>query len=130
MGDGPEARGSGGFGRGPVHRTLSGGRQPEVDDLTAPRANEVMVMAGQILGQLEAGEFVAAEDPMDHARLLENGEIPIGRTLRHVGPVGDKLGRGHRSPGRDQGVDQTSATGGVPLVDPAQTGGCRRVELV
>src|SRR6478672_6752554 len=44
-------------------------------------ADQVMVVAGQVVGQLEAGVLLAGGDAADHPGLLEDGEVPIGGGL-------------------------------------------------
>ena len=59
----------------------------------AAAAHEVvMVVSGELLDQLVAGELVAADHPVHHPHLLQEREVAVGRALRHTG-VADQLAR-------------------------------------
>ena len=60
---------------------LGGVVELEVGDVAATVADEVVVMAGQVLGQFVARELVGGDDPAHCTDLFENGEIPIHARL-------------------------------------------------
>lgn len=73
--------------RGPlefiVEQMLEFIAESDIENHPAVGANEVMVVcAGDRLGELEAGMIIAGDDAMHHTGFLQNGEVPVGRTLR------------------------------------------------
>jgi hypothetical protein len=68
----------------PVHVGLEVVGDRDVLDAPARRADQMMVMFGQILSELVAAELLVRDDPLDDARLLEGGEIPVDRALRQA----------------------------------------------
>ena len=54
--------------------TLGGRRHHEVDDGTAAGADHVVVVLGEVLGQLVAGEVVVGDDAVDDVGLLEESD--------------------------------------------------------
>ena len=44
----------------------------------------VVVVAGEVLGELEARVLVVGDDAMDDARLLEHDEVPVDAALREA----------------------------------------------
>ena len=85
--------------------TSSFGWQLEVGHQAAVGAQQVVVVAGQVLGQLEAGELVDGHDAPDHAGLGQHGQGAVGRALGQGGVVLEDLGDGQGSPGDLEGVD-------------------------
>ena len=64
-------------------RPLEPRRRRHVGHQAARRADEMVVMmAAQILGELEAAEVVVAGEATDHPRLRQRGEAAVGRALR------------------------------------------------
>src|SRR5699024_963772 len=69
----------------------------EVRDLATDSADQVVVMVvGEVVGQLEAGELVDRCDAVDHTARLEHGEVAVGRALGEIAGF-DDLGGGERS---------------------------------
>ena len=96
-----------------------------VKSWTSPqlRADEVMmVMPGEILGQLVAGELVAADDPVDHAGLFEDGQVPVRRRLGQRPVACEQLRDRQWRLGRGQHPHQRAAGPGIALVEPPQAG--------
>ena len=103
----------------------------EILDRAAGDADQMVVMvAGQLLGEFEAGELVAPHHPTHHAGLLENGQGAVGGALGQLPAVGDQLSGGEWPAGFGQGVDEGAPTRGVAMVDPPQPGGDERVKVV
>src|SRR5215471_19569234 len=65
----------------PLDLRLDPGRHGEVPDLAAGGADEVVVVPGEVLGQLVAGELVGGDDPVDDPGPLQHGEVAVGRRL-------------------------------------------------
>ena len=63
---------------GPGDGSLEGVAGCDVDDSAAARAQEVVVVLGEVLGQLEAGELVVGRDASDHPGDLEVDEVAVG----------------------------------------------------
>src|SRR5687768_1612119 len=107
----------GGFGE----RLLEAGGGGDVGDRPAGAAKEVVVVIGEVLGQLEAGEFVGPGDAADDAGLDQHPQIPVGGALgnRLAGPR-EHLGYRQRAARSGQGRDDGAAPGGVALVERRQ----------
>jgi hypothetical protein len=88
----------------------------EVLHAAAGRADEVVVVLGEVLGQLEAGELVARDDAVDHTGALEDPEVPVRRALGEVTGGPEQLGEGDRPLGLLQRLDERAPVGGVALV--------------
>src|SRR5437879_541270 len=89
-------------------------RSSEVLHLPARRADQMMVVLGEILSQLEPGETGAGDDAMDGTCLLEDGEVAIRGALGQVA-AGDEVGDGQRLRGRIQPFDDGATARGVTL---------------
>ena len=88
---------------------LDVGGEGEILDGAARRADEVMVVFGEILGELVTGELATAVDSPDYARLLEQGEVAVGGALRKALARSEQLGDRHGSiGGRKHGDDGSS----------------------
>src|SRR5215469_9517016 len=74
-----EALGIGELADGAGHLLLEAVRQGDVGDLPAADAQQVVVMLGEVLGQLETGELVTGRDPADQAGRMQVGQVPVGR---------------------------------------------------
>jgi len=99
---------------------LEQGRKGHVNDLAAVDAQQVMVVLGEFLGQLEAGELVVGGDPPDEPCGVQIDQVPVRRAAWQVreplGNVADADGMA----GADKQVDNRPPPGGVALIDPAQ----------
>ena len=92
-----------------------------VGDLAAAHAQQMVMVLGEVLGQLEPGELVAGSDPAHESGRLQVGQMAIGRAARQLGePVGD-VADAHRVPGVTEQLDDGAASGRVALLDEAQT---------
>jgi hypothetical protein len=111
LGEGVELVGDGAF---------EGGRGGDVDDLPASGAEEVMVVFGQVLDQLEAGELIIGGYPPDDRCSLQVNQVTVSGA---AGEVGKALGDITDTDGVAlvyEEVDDGPATGGVALVDGAK----------
>ena len=61
------------------------------------RADEVVVVTGEILGELPARELVGADDAVHDAGFLEHHEVAVHRALREVGALVEDLGDRERA---------------------------------
>ena len=102
------------------HDPLERGRGSDVDDATADRAQQVVVVLGQILGQLEAGELVVGRDAPHDTGTLEVDKVPVGGAPRDLRKLRRDVGDAHRVAQRRQELHERPPAGGVALVDAAQ----------
>ena len=86
----------------------------EVQDRAAARADQVVVMIGEVLGQFKASKLVGSDDSMHHTAGLEHGQVPVRRALGERSCLQD-LGRGEGTTGLAQHLDQAAPPGGVAL---------------
>ena len=93
-------------------------------------ADEVVVVAHQVLGQLVAPAFVAGDDAVDDADLLEHDEVAVGRALGERRAAGEQLGDGRRAGGVGEQVDDRPAAVRVALVGCPQPLGDGVVQLL
>ena len=98
------------------------GVEGEVGHVAAGRTDEVVVMFGEVLGQLVAGEVVVGDDAMDDGGLFEHGEVPVGARLREVVGELEHLGDGQWTIGGVEDVDQGTAATRVALAELAEPG--------
>ena len=113
-------------------RTFDRGGRGEVFDAAAVRAHEVMMVAGEILGELVAREVGVGHEPVHDPRLLEHHEVPVGRALGELGPGVEDLGDRERPVGGLEHVDDEPARRREPLLlgccSSAEIVSCSRVE--
>jgi hypothetical protein len=67
----------------------------------------VVVLAGQVLGQLEVAVLVGCDDPPHHPGIDELGQVAVGGALRELGSVGEDVGQRH--PGAPRASTSTTA---------------------
>ncbi len=111
-----EPAGVGHLGERRPERALEVVGDREVLHAATARAHEVVVVLGQVLGQLEAGELVARDDAVHDAGALEDAEVAVGRALGQVTGGAEQLGEGDRPVGALERLDEGAAIGGVALV--------------
>ncbi len=75
----------------------------------------VVVLSGDILGQLEASVFVGGDDPMHHTHRLEQREIPVDRRLRQGSIPFEQLVDGGRGISGGEQLDDGLSAAGVAL---------------
>lgn len=78
------------------------------------------MVAGEVLGQLEASVLVVGHDAVHDAGLLEDDEVAVDAALREVAARGEDLGDRERSGGLAQHGDEAHSVPGHPLIDTAQ----------
>ena len=81
---GAEAGRAGDGGGGRRHRAFEPRRRGHVLDASARRADEVVVVTGEVFGELPARELVGADDAVHDARLLEHDEVAVHGALREA----------------------------------------------
>ncbi len=107
---------------------LGGGR--DVYDLAALDADEVVMVFGQVLRELETCELVAAGHTSDDTCDLEVHEMPVGRAAgkrrETIGNVPDAHG-----PARAyEHLDDGAPAGCVPLIDATESGLHQAVQFI
>jgi hypothetical protein len=116
---GPEAGGPGDLRRRRLHRLLEPGRRGHVLDHPTVGADQMVVMTGEVLGELEPRVLVVGDDPVHETGLLEHDEIAVHRALREVTARRQDLGNGQWPRRGREHLDDRLAVGGEALVDPA-----------
>ncbi len=101
-------------------RPLQAGRGGDVDDLAARFADEVVVVAGQVLGQFEAAVVVATGHPAEGLGIDEGRDVAIGRTLGDGRRSGEYLRDAQGPAGRREGLDQSSPRCRIALLHLGQ----------
>ena len=104
-------------------RLLHRGRGREIFDLAAVRTHQVVVMSGEVLRQLVAGEIVAGRHAVHDTRLFEHHEIAVRGALREAGLRVEDFGNRQRTRRRRQHVDDLAARRCEPLRVGLQTVG-------
>jgi len=97
------------------------GGEGEVLDLATVGAHPmVMVVLGQLLRQLEAGELGGGDEPVDEPSGLEHGDAPVCGTLGQLASPLQELGEGQRAAGVVERLDDRPVVAGVALALTAQ----------
>ena len=110
-----KARGARGAGECGVEFMFEVCRQRDIGDPATRRANQVVMMLGEILGQLEPRPLIGGDHPLHYARSLENGEVAVHRALGQILSPVDDLGDRQGSSRRGEHLDQPLAVRGVAL---------------
>jgi hypothetical protein len=105
---------------GPGDTPLKAGGEGDVGYPAAARAQQVVVVLDQVLGQLEAGELVAGRDAANNPGSLQVDEMTVGGAARQVRKTAGDLTDTDRMTRAGQQADDRPPSGGVPLVDAAQ----------
>ncbi len=95
-------------------------RRGDIDDLATGVADEVMVVTGEILGELKAPVVVGTGNPPDGLGVDQGGDVSVGRALGDGGGGRQDLGNAQGPSGRGEGFDEGSPRRGVSLFDPGQ----------
>lgn len=101
---------------------LEGRAGRHVGDLAAADTEEVVVMFGEVLGQLEARELVTRRDPAHHSGALQVNEVPVGRAAGELRQAVSDVTDADRVAGVGQELDKSAAPRGVPQVRSSQPG--------
>ena len=67
-----------------VHTTFELRRGVNIEHRSAAVTDDVMMMTGEVLGELIASGVIGGNQSMYDAGFLKNGEIAIGRALGHA----------------------------------------------
>ena len=110
----------GGALQGPLDGGFDVSGKREVLDGTAGRADEVVVVLGEVLGELVAGELAAADDAPHDAGFFEQGEVAVSGALRQALVGLQQLRQCQRTVGTGQGRDDGTPVAGVALIGLAQ----------
>src|SRR5579862_9455930 len=101
-------------------RPLEAGRRPDVGHLAARAAHEVVVVAGEVLGELEPPVVVGAGHPPGSARVQQHGDVAVRARLREARVGLEDLGDGEGATGAGERLDEGTAQPGVALVATEQ----------
>lgn len=112
-----------------LDRSLEACRSRDVFDRTTRRTDQMMMVLGQVLGELVTSELVVRHDAMDDAGLFEHDEIPIDGALGKAAPLFQDFGDRQRSGRGSQDVDQGFAFRGEPLIGASQPTGHRGTKI-
>ena len=83
---------------------LEFGARGDVGDLAAAHAEEMVVVFGEVLGQLEAGELVAGRHPPHQPGAPEVDEVAVGGAAGQVGQAVGDVADAHRVARRRRGA--------------------------
>ena len=111
-------------------RALEPGRRGHVFDAPARRADEVVVVTGEVLGELPACELVGAHDAVHDAGLLEHHEVAVHRALREAATGLEDLGDRQRARRLGERGDERFAVRGEALAHAAEPLGDDRAHVV
>jgi foldase protein PrsA len=101
-------------------RLLDVGGQHDVLETAAGRTHQVVVVLGELLGELVAGDVVGGREAPHDRALLERGEVAVQRALRLARTEVVELGDRHRAPGIDQQLHELAPPQRVALARPPQ----------
>ena len=93
---GLEARSVGKLADGLRGLPLKAGREGHVDDLAAVDAQQVVMVLGVVLGELEPGELVAGRYPPYEPGCVQVSQVPVGRAARQAGQALGDVPDAHR----------------------------------
>jgi hypothetical protein len=116
-----EPFGVGEIGEGTIELGFELMGEVHVGHRTTRPAREVVMVADEGFGQLEAGKFPDAGHAMDDALGLENGEIAIHAARALPGSPHDDLVDGERPPGGRERLDQIAPSARVAAVVVGET---------
>lgn len=106
------------------------GGHREVDHCAAGGAHEVMVMPGEVLGQLEPSVIIGGDHPMDYPGFLQLRQVSVDRALCQRATLGEDLGQGERHACRNQDVDERTPRLGIALPPQLEPFGHLVVDMV
>jgi regulator of sirC expression with transglutaminase-like and TPR domain len=114
----PEAGGARDLVGGGVDRLLEPGARGHVFHHPAVRTDEVVMVLGEVLGQLVACELTVGDDAVDQPGLLEHDQVPVDGALRQAPAPGrvEDFGDRHGPAGGRQRGDDRLPVGGHALV--------------
>ena len=112
-----------------VDRGLEFGADGEVLDGAAVAADQVVVVLGEVLGELEAGPVVGGRDATNDLGALEHRQVAVGAALRDGAVELEDLGEGEGAFGRLEHVDEGTPACGEALPVVVEPGGDDHMEL-
>ena len=83
----------------------------------------MVVVAGEVFGELEPGVLVVGDDPVHDAGLLEDDEVAVRAALRQPASRREDLGKGERAGGLAEDVDDRLAISRDALADATEPRG-------
>lgn len=112
-------------------RTFEPGMGRDVAHGAAVPAQEVMVVPGEILRQLEAAVVIRAEDPVHRTGISQDAQVPVRRAQRHRTRLGtlDHLRHGQWSLGGLEDRHDRSTATRVALLQRRESRGDLVVEI-
>jgi len=119
----------GNCGQGRVHRPLDADGQYEVFDRSTTSAQEMVMVLGEVLGQLVPGELVGGGHPTHDSRLLEHRQVAVHRALGQTIVLRQDFGEGQGTIRIAQDLDEGMTVPRVALAFEAQTLGGDLVEV-
>jgi zinc/manganese transport system substrate-binding protein len=102
----------------------------EVTHRAAVGADQMVVMFGQVFGQLVSSELVGRDDAVDHPGLLEYPEVAIGRGLRQRRLAFEDAGDRQGSIDGGQHIDQRLTPTRIALIQYRQPAGGDLVQVI
>ena len=99
------------------HRIFHRRCRGQIFDPPAVRAHEMVMMPGEILGQLVARQSVARHHAVHDAGLFEHHEVAVRRALRQAVARGEHLGNRERAGRGGEDVDDLALASGVSRCD-------------
>jgi len=96
-------------------------RRWNVAHLPATRTQEMVMVFGEILGQLEPREFVVGSDAPDDSGRLEVEEVPIGGASGEVGKLFSDVVDADGMAGAGEQPDDGAPAARIALVDATQS---------
>jgi Histidine kinase-, DNA gyrase B-, and HSP90-like ATPase len=97
-------------------RCLEARRRAGIQHQAAVGADHVMVVRpAELLGQLEAAEFIGPADARDHSRLTQYRQVPVRGRGRQAGCCAQELADGGRPAEAGERLDHHAACRGVVL---------------
>jgi len=95
-------------------------RRRHVGDLPAAHTQQMMVVLGEILGELETSELVVGRHSPHEAGALEVDEVAIGRAARKLRQLAGDVTDADGVPGGGEQLDDSAPAGRVSLIDAAK----------
>src|SRR6266568_6562257 len=87
----------------------------EVANQSAGRADEMVMMLGELLRQLVAAEVLRRDHAVDDPRVLEDGQVPVRRAHGEPAPPIEDLVDREWTDGRAEDLEQGTTPRGEPL---------------
>ena len=89
----------------------------EVANQSAGRANQMVMVFGELLGELVAAEILLRDHAVDDPRVLQDGQVPVRRAHGQLAPPIEDLVDREWTDGRAEDLEQGTTPRGEPLAD-------------